>query len=199
MATQENSHFLDKVSGALRKAATELEELQVKLHLGKAEAKDKYEEWKAKLDQFLKDHEDEIDAGKEKLAEINMMLDPLRAMLDEAKEKTAEEFEAYKTKIEAKIDEIIAKIKGDEKLKTYYAMLLIELENLKLQLFFMNSNLAAGAEAAKEAYAKGKAEFDQFVEDMKAKYQKAQDEGRFEHFQEEISLAFGHLKKAFRG
>ncbi len=194
---QENTHLLDKVAGALRKAATELEELQVKLHLGKAEAEDKYEELKKKLNQFLNEHEDEIDAGKEKVAELNMYLEPLRALLEEGKAQTEEAYKAHKEKIEAKIDEIIDKIKSDEKLKTYYAALLIELENFKVQVHFLMSYLAAGTEAAKEAYDKGKVEFDKFVEDMKGKIQTAKDEGRFEHFQEEISQAFSHFKSAF--
>ncbi|MCB0477205.1 MAG: hypothetical protein KDC84_03525 [Crocinitomicaceae bacterium] len=197
MESTSNTHFIDKVAEALRKAATELEELQVKLSLGKADAADKYEELKKKLNQFLQDHDSEIDAGKEKLAEMNMLLDPLRVYLEKGKAKTMEEFKAQKEKIEAKIDEIIAKIKSDEKLKTYYAMLLIELEKFKTQLHFLMSNYEAGKEAAKEAYEKGKVEFDKFVDEMKKRYQEAKDEGRFDHFKDEIKEAFGHFKKAF--
>ena len=42
----EHNHLSDKVADALRKAAVELEEFQVQFALGKAEAKDKYEEVK---------------------------------------------------------------------------------------------------------------------------------------------------------
>lgn len=197
METTKNTHFIDRVADAMRKAATELEELQVKINLGKADAEDKFEEMKKRLNQFLWEHQNEVDAGKEKLAEINMMFDPLRAYLEEGKAKTLEEFKAQKEKMEAKIDEIIDKIKSDEKLKTYYAMVLIELEKFKTQLHFMMSNYEAGKEAAKETFEKGKAEFEKFVDQMKSKYQEAKDDGRIDHFKDEIKQAFGHFKSAF--
>ena len=113
MATGENNHFMDKLYGALRKAATELEELQVKLDLGKAEAKDKFDEFNQRLDAFLAKHDEKIEASAEKLAELNNYLDPLRVMFEEGRQKTGDELKEQKAKIEAKIDETIAKIKSE--------------------------------------------------------------------------------------
>ena len=57
MKTKQDIQFVDKVIGALRKTAVELEEFQVKAALGKAEAQDKYEEVKKKFNLFVHDSE----------------------------------------------------------------------------------------------------------------------------------------------
>ena len=49
METKQDIQFMDKVIGALRKAVINLEEFQVKIALGKAEAEDNYEEVKKKF------------------------------------------------------------------------------------------------------------------------------------------------------
>jgi hypothetical protein len=197
MDAKENIHFLDRVADAMRKAATELEEFQVKAALGKAEAKEKYEEMKSKLKTFLHENEDNIDAGAEKLAEINMLFEHLRVQLELGKAETIDVFKEQKKKIEAAIQDIETKIKSNEKYKKAYAYVLIELEKFKVQLEFLQKKFEEGKEAAKETFEKGKVVFNDFVSNMKEKLDQAKEEGRFEHFQDEISEAFGHLKKAF--
>ena len=53
MKNKEEIQFVDKVIGALRKSAIELEEFQIKAALGKAEAQDKYEEVKKKFKEHI--------------------------------------------------------------------------------------------------------------------------------------------------
>ena len=60
MKNTQDIQFVDKVIGALRKSAIELEEFQVKAALGKAEAQDKYEEVKKKFNLFIHDSEFKI-------------------------------------------------------------------------------------------------------------------------------------------
>ena len=71
MKTKQDINFVDKVIVALRKSAVELEEFQVQATLGKAEAKDKYEEVKKKFNLFLHDSEFNIIGLREKIEELN--------------------------------------------------------------------------------------------------------------------------------
>jgi hypothetical protein len=66
MKNKEDIQFVDKVIGALRKTAIELEESRVQLALGKAEAQDKYEEIKKKFNLFIHDSRYKIKGVKEK-------------------------------------------------------------------------------------------------------------------------------------
>ena len=53
MKTMDETRFIDNVVETLRKAAVEMEELQVQAALGKAEAKDKFDEVKKKFNLVL--------------------------------------------------------------------------------------------------------------------------------------------------
>ena len=60
MKNTQDIQFVDKVIGALRKSAVELEEFQVKAALGKADAQVKYEQVKKKFNLFIYDSEFKI-------------------------------------------------------------------------------------------------------------------------------------------
>ena len=75
MKNKQDIQFVDKVIGALRKSATELEEFQVKAALGKAEAQDKYEEVKKKFNLFIHESEFKIKGIKDKIVELNTKFD----------------------------------------------------------------------------------------------------------------------------
>ena len=60
MKNNEDIQFVEKVVGALRKTATEIEEFRVQAALGKAEAQDKFEEVKKKFNLFVHDSEFKI-------------------------------------------------------------------------------------------------------------------------------------------
>ena len=72
MKKEQDIQFVEKVIGALRKTAVELEEFQLKAALGKAEAQDKYEEVKKKFNLFIHDSEFKIKGVKEKIEDLNI-------------------------------------------------------------------------------------------------------------------------------
>ena len=101
-----------------------------------------------------------------------------------------------KRKLLAKLYEIEVKIKTNKHLNRLYAFVLLEIEKFKLNLSILEQKFEQGKEGAKTSFEKGKQEFNQFIESIKAKYGK-KEETKWEHFQGEISEAFLHLKKAF--
>jgi ribosomal protein L29 len=199
MESQENTHFIDKVVENLRKAATELEELQLKVALGKAEASDKYEEVKKKLSLFIHDSKSKINTGKEKVEEIQAKLEELRVQLALGKAETLEKFIEQKKKILQIIHDIKVKIKTNKTLNQAYAFLSLELEKFVTQLELLEKKFEDGKADAKNAFEKGKKEFNGFIDGVKEKFgsQKETQEKQWEHFQDEISEAFTHFKQAF--
>ena len=99
MENEDSIQFIDKVVETLRKGATEIEELQVKAALGKAEAMDKYEESKKKFNLFIHDSKFKIKAGKERIDDINTKFDELRVQLALGKAETVEAFKEQKETI----------------------------------------------------------------------------------------------------
>ena len=197
MESKENMNFSDKIVEALRNAATELEEIQLKVALGKSEAKDKYDEIKKRMNLFIHDSKSTIKSGKEKVDEIHAKFDELRVQLSLGKTETLEAFQAQKKKLLLTIHDLEVKIKSNETLNRMYAFVLIEIEKFKVQLEAIEQKLAEGKEGAKAAFEKGKEEFNLFVDKLKDRFTK-KEETQWEHFQGEVSQAFGHFKAAFK-
>jgi hypothetical protein len=198
METKEKTKFIDKIAETLRTAATEIEEFDVKAAKGKAEAQEKYEEIKKKLNEFIQESKSKINTGKEKIEGLDTKLDELRVQLALGKAETLDAFKEQKRKLLLTMNEIETKIKTNETLNRLYAFVLIEMEKFKVKLGILEEKLEKGKESAKSSFEKGKKEFDEFIEDFKKKYSK-KEESRLGHFQGEISEAFDHLKKAFSG
>ncbi|WP_299124239.1 hypothetical protein [uncultured Winogradskyella sp.] len=196
METAQNTHFIDKIVDALKKAAVELEEFQVKAALGKAEAQDKYEELKKKFNLFIHESKTKVNTGKERVDDIHSKFDELRVQLALGKAETLEKFEAQKKQLLLTLHELEVKIKTNEKFKRMYAMVLIEIEKFKVSLDILEEKFKQGKTDVKVSFEKGKEEFKRFVDDFKEKYSK-KEETKWEHFQNEISEAFTHFKRAF--
>jgi hypothetical protein len=196
MKTLEETRFIDRVVETLRKAAIEIEELQVQAALGKAEAKDKYEEIKKKFNLVLHEAKSKIDSGKEVAQDIDTKFDELRVQLELGKAEGLDAFKEQKKGLLAKLHEIEVNIKTNKRLNDIYAFVLLEIEKFKLKLEVLEQKFIKGKEDAKASFEKGKTEFNTFIEKIKAKYGK-KEETKWEHFQDEISEAFTHFKKAF--
>ena len=196
METAQNTHFIDKVVEALKKTTIELEEFQVKAALGKAEAKDKYEELKKKFNLFLHDSKTKVNTGKEKVENIHTKFDELRVQLALGKAETAESFKLQKKQILQTLHELEVEIKTNESLKRMYAIALIEIEQFKISLEILEEKLEHGKADTKASFEKGKKKFQKFTDELKTKYTK-KEETKWDNFQSEISEAFSHFKKAF--
>ena len=196
MKNNESSRLTDKIIEALRKSALEIEKFQVEVALGKAEAKKSFEEIKKNLNQFIHDSKFQIKAGKEKVNEIQVKLDKLIVQLNLGKAETIEAFNHQKKELLNAIHELEVKIKSNETLKKAYAFVLIQLETFKVQLEILEKKLDETFADREFSLKKSKEKFLNYVEDIKKKYSKKK-ETKWEHFQNEISEAFSHLKQAF--
>lgn len=197
MKAKQDTHFVDKVIGALRKTAVELEEFQVQAALGKAEAQDTYEEVKKKFNLFIHDSEFKIQGIKEKIEEVNTKFDELRVQLALGKAETRDIFKKQKKQLLSTIHDIEVKIKTNDTLNRMYALALIEIEQFKIQLEILEQRYKTDKVKAKDTFEKGKNDFNTFISKFKGKYGKKKEETKMEHFQHEISEAFDHFKKAF--
>ncbi|MFK7782670.1 hypothetical protein [Psychroserpens sp.] len=198
MKTKQDINFVEKVIGALRKAAVELEEFQVQAALGKSEAQDKYEEVKKTFNLFLHDSEFKIKGVKEKIEDLNAKFDELRLQLVLGKAETKEIFKKQKKQLLLTLHDIEVKIKTNEALTRMYALTLIEIEQFKIQLEILEQRFIRDKSKAVDAFEKGKHDFNSFIDKFKGKYAKKEvEETKLEHFQHEITEAFDHFKKAF--
>ena len=196
MKIKEDERFIDNIVNTLRKAAIEIEELQVQTALGKAEARDKYKEVKKKCTTALHETKAKIKTGKENIGDIETKFDELGVQLELGKADGIDSFRKEKRKLLSKLHEIEVKIKTNKQLSRLYAFVLLEIEKFKLNLSILEQKFEQSKQATKTPFDKSKRQFDQFIETIKDKYEKKEDT-KWEHFQGEISEAFRHFKKAF--
>ena len=78
-----------------------------------------------------------------------------------------------------------------------YAFVLIEIEKFKVLLQVLEQKFNKNREEASASFKKGKVEFNQFIDELKSKYSKKEEETKWEYFQTEVSEAFTHLRNAF--
>ena len=196
MENSESKSLIDNAIEALKKSAVEMEKFQVKVALGKAEAKDSYEEIKKKLNLFIHESKFKIKSGKQKVDDVNTKLDELRVQLNLGKVESIEAFNHQKKRLLLTIHELEVKIKSNERLKKIYAIVLIEIETFKIQLEILEVKLNQNMVKTELSIKKSKENFHQFIEKLHVKYGKKK-ETKWEHFHNEISEAFDHLKRAF--
>jgi hypothetical protein len=196
METTMNKTFTEKVVDTLRKAATELEEYQVQAALGKAEAKDKFEEVKKNFNLFMNDSKTQIRVGEDKLEELHTKFDELKVQLSLGKAETIDAFQMQKKNLLDTLHNIQVSIKTNKAYKKSYAFVMIEIDKFKVQLEALEHRFENKAGATETSFEKGKQDFDRFVDGLKSRLSQKEDTN-WEHFQGEISEAFSHFKKAF--
>lgn len=103
---ENQKHFGDNLVAAMRKAAVELEELQVQAALGKAEAIDKAEEVKAKFKDLVQDAKNKMYKGEAKFDVLKGKLEHLEVQLALGKAEAKEVIAEQKKKISNTIHEI---------------------------------------------------------------------------------------------
>jgi hypothetical protein len=190
--------LIDKAVAGLRKAAAELEEFQLQLALGKAEATDKYEYIKAKLKKVISDS---IIATKQKMrtSGLQAKLEELEVQLSLGKAETRDAFAEQRKRISILISEIENELEKVAKDSEFYI-------ELKENLF----KFSVMVELLRVHYELGKMEMRDELNEQRRIILKRIDEmvaansGRkltfarsWEHFHKEMDEVYDHLKKAF--
>jgi len=203
METKEKTKITDTILNGLKKAAIEMEELRVQVALGKAEAKDLYEENKKKFNNIIHEAKNDLNAFKNKTASevltLRVFLETLQVQLALGKAETKEAFEEQRKKISKALNELEGLIKTNETTSEYYTKLLGEVEKFKIKLEIIKLRYELKKLGAGEEFEERKADFlnklKSFKTNIFAKTEKQKD--KVMHFQDEIKEAYGHLKKAF--
>ena len=198
MEKTENMHFIDHVVEGMRKSAAELEDFQLQLSLGKMEAMDAFYALKKSYGNFT--HEIKLKAihGKQNWDDILGKIQDLQVQLALGKAETAEVFEEQKKKIGLAIHSLQVAIKTNPTFIESNALFLETLENLKLKLEILSEKLNPLKEKVSTEFTARKEQLEdailQFKENIR---RKSTIDERFATFQDELSKAFSHFKKAF--
>lgn len=101
-----NKHAADSVIDSLKKATAEFEDLQVQFALGKAEAKDKYQEFTNKLETLIQSAKTKFYNEKDNMERLKGKFEHLQLQFALGKAETKEAFQEQKKNILAAIHDV---------------------------------------------------------------------------------------------
>lgn len=169
MSTEHN-HISEKIADALRKAAVELEELQVQFSLGKAEASDKYEEIKKSFNHFVHDAKLKYQAGKDKSDDLAARFEELQVQLNLGLAEGKDAFNAQREKILDAVKRLEDKINATELGSEVIHGLKVEIEKFKIKLEILRLRFELGKMDAKDEFESRKADFKDKIDELKSKF-----------------------------
>jgi hypothetical protein len=190
----------DKLISGLKKSATELEDFQVQLALGKAEAKDKYEELKKKFNSSIQRLKGKLGTAERKSVRnlVNDM-EELQVQLALGKAETRDLFNEQKKKVFRAFNKLDKNLQVFPLLTETDEKLRHEMEMFRIKMELLDLHHALGAMDVKDKYEEKKKEIEQAIAKAKAKYAARRAEARKKSNvrHEELKEAYRHLKKAF--
>lgn len=188
--------IIENIIEKLRRAEVELEEFELQLALGKADAMDQYEGMKKELREVLWKIKQEVkDKSKMFDAKMEQLLEILQAGKPEAKET----FSASKEKISELLDELLSELKNTGIGAELYATIVGEFGKFKIKMEILRLKLALKKMDWKQEWESGKKEVNRMVQEFEKRVRDTSHtikEGNEEFFTE-IRQAYAHLKKAF--
>jgi hypothetical protein len=186
--------FREKFFEQLKKAQQEIEELALQFSLGKAEAEDKFEEVKKDLSAAVRKWKEKYSLD-EKSNHLKHMLEELELQLALGKAEAIDKFDEQKRNILIAVQELEREFKSNPQVTEYTEHLKNEIEKFKAKLellqlkfqarkFNMQSNF-------KDEMNKVNANFRSHIDQKFGK-----TKAKMSDFNDEIELAYKHLKKA---
>lgn len=197
----ENKSITEKIVDGLHNAIQEIEEFRVQMALGRAEARDMYDENKKKFLNFLSKIKAKTSSSVDKFSDgaqkVKSVLKEMEDALDKAIDQSKESFEKqkkYLDELAARLDTAITVTISDNTLKAE-AKHEIEKFKLKMELLKLQFNLKK-LDTEKE-FGMKKARFLERVDVMKRKLEeiKGDTAKNWTVLQKDLDIAYHELKK----
>ncbi|TAL59309.1 MAG: hypothetical protein EPN85_09615 [Bacteroidetes bacterium] len=204
METIEKTPLSEKIVMGLKKAVVELEDFRLQAALGKAEARDVYEEAKKKFDKYVNEAkvrvEDAKDTARERSTQLKALLETLQVQLSLGKAESKEIFKVQQKKITKALNDLEAFIKKNKTANEYYTKLLMEAGKFRVKLDILKMRWELNRLETRIEFDDKKKELLRKLSDVKNRLTKNEEaDKKWEHFKDDISDAYSHLKKAFVG
>lgn len=202
METTAKSSLSDKIINGLKNATVELEEFRLQAALGKAEARDVYEDVKKKFNTYT--HEAKIqleglkEVAQERSLQLKTLLETLQVQLALGKAETKEAFETQRKKIEKTLNELEELIRNNKTANEYYTTLLLEIGKFRIKLEILKLRFELKKLETRVEFDNKKKDLLQKISDIKTRFEKrgGETQATWEHFRDEITEAYAHLKNA---
>jgi len=198
----------DSIQNRLQSIEKSLDEFQLQLALGKAEALDEFEKQKKRLSEFVFEFQQKIESlttENELINKLKSALQELQLQLSLGKAESKEVFEEQKEKIIKVVGDLEEIIKADKKIDEKFADLYDYLDNstqnFRTALDILRLQINLGKAEAEDNFEQVKKELSPVFSDLKEKINKIKDNGfsesSFKELNQELKNSFSLVKKVF--
>lgn len=199
METISKTHFMDKAINGLRKAAVELEDFQAQLTINSSEIFEKYQEIKNNFHGFMHESLDKLREEKVSAKELTLKFHEIEKFLISEKVDTRENFIAQTKKIIMHVEEMEEALKNTAVDGVFYVKVNTEIEKFKIKMEILGLRFEMGKLEARKEFESLKSDFTERVDKIKIKFTSGEPTitKSWDHFSNECSEAYKHLKRAF--
>lgn len=204
----EKTTIREKTRRQLEKWKAELEELNVQLRLGRAEAEENFQEQKKKFADWLDSRKKQLDeledSSEDYLKDFKDRIQKLSDYLTRGDAADPDTYAVQREEIVSILDEAektakTTQEKGSEKAKEASENVQDTLDQLRtrLDLYWLKFNL--GKAELRDELEERRKKAGQTIHDLKHKLDEGEDlaEDRWDHFKDEMKEAFLHVRQAF--
>lgn len=193
------THFMDKAISGLRKAAIELEDFQAQLTINTSEIFEKYQEVKYNFHQFMYEALEKLKEEKVSARELTMKFEGVENLLNSEKVETRENFIVQTREIIIHVEEIEEALKNTAVDGVFYVKVNTEIEKFKIKMEILNLRFELGKLDERKEFESLKSDFNEKVDKIKVKFTSGEPTvaKSWDHFSNECTEAYKHLKRAF--
>lgn len=196
----EKTSFKDQLGKLINRAQTEIDELRVKINLGKMDGADLFEEMKKELKESFREITTELRGeGEEALNSIQSQIETLQVQLALGKAEALDTYEEQKTKINKAIDELEQNIKDSRSKLSYDLKIKIhnEIEKFKLKMDVLQIRYELGKLDLKENVETKTRQFRQEFDKLLSELRDEASE-KVEEYGKNLKEAYESLRKSIQ-
>lgn len=198
MNTTENKTLTEIIIQGLRTAASELEEFQLQIALGKAEAKDLFEDVKKQMKDFIRTSKNKYHTLKDaEILKLINFIEHLEVQLTLGLAETKETFEEQRKEINRALNQVEAELKANTSVDELKAVTHLEIEKFRMKLELLALHYKLKKISAEFNFEQKKQELSDKLEILKGKMFSAEQKKEWRHFKKEIGQAYAHFKQTF--
>jgi hypothetical protein len=196
----EKTNVISKAISGMRKAAAELGNFQDQLAVDLSEVYVKYDKVKRSFHATINKAKGILRDENVSAKELVRHFEEIEKLLINSKKiETKEKFIEQKKKIVELINQIEITLKATPVDRDFQARLNIEIEKFKIKMEILQLRFEFGVQEVKKEFEEIKVNFEKKVDKIKVKFidKEASSSKHWDHFTDEISEAYTHLKRAF--
>lgn len=206
MSAEQKQGLKGKIEQRLQQLRASAEHLNVQLHLGAAEARDEFEVQKKKLAELVDTAQEKLkDFEEEKTQKLKTTIDELRVQAALGKAETEDALEEQAKKINKGLHQVKQDLsktahKAEGKASHLVDETKHQFDDIHTRLDLIRLRTHLGKKEVEQTWDEKKKELSHKLHEFNQKLEKGKDvaEDKWEHFADEISVAWDHLKKAFK-